>query len=82
MALMVSVVPDEDPEREPTVHIPSRNQQAVPFEVMHWFMEKVAEQVKRCPTGDVTYSTVANGPVWVGMGWCEERFELAGLLVG
>lgn len=47
-AFMVAVVPDEDPEREPTVHIHSSDEHVVPFEVMHWFMEKVAEEVERC----------------------------------
>jgi hypothetical protein len=47
-AFMVAVIPDEDPSLEPTVHIHSHDEHVIPFEIMRWFMEQVAEQVERC----------------------------------
>jgi len=60
-AFMVAVVPDEDPRREPTVHFPSISEQVVPFEVMRWFMEKVAEEVERCRAALREGNPQANG---------------------
>ncbi|MEU5117220.1 hypothetical protein AB0G64_37860 [Streptomyces longwoodensis] len=47
-AFMVAVIPDEDPSLEPAVHIHSDDEHIVPYEIMRWFMEQVAEQVERC----------------------------------
>ncbi|MER6154773.1 hypothetical protein ABT147_04420 [Streptomyces sp. NPDC001868] len=47
VAFLVAVIPDEDPDLEPTVHIHSHDEHVIPYEVMHWFMEHVAEQVAR-----------------------------------
>ncbi|MEV4436262.1 hypothetical protein [Streptomyces sp. NPDC049555] len=47
-AFSVAFVPAEDPDLEPTVHIHSHDEHAIPYEIMRWFMEQVAEQVKRC----------------------------------
>ncbi|MDX2701093.1 hypothetical protein [Streptomyces ipomoeae] len=46
-AFVVAVIPDEDPSREPTVHIHSHEEQVMPYAIMSWFMEQVAEQVER-----------------------------------
>ncbi|MEU0913228.1 hypothetical protein [Streptomyces althioticus] len=46
--LLVAVIPDEDPDLEPTVHIHSHDEHVIPYEIMRWFMEHVAEQVERC----------------------------------
>lgn len=43
---VVAVIPGEDPGMEPTVHI--HDEHVVPYEIMCWFMEQVAEQVERC----------------------------------
>lgn len=45
--IMTGVVPDEDLATEPTVRVHSPVEHSVPFEVMMWFMEKVAEEVAR-----------------------------------
>ncbi len=45
---VVAVVPHEDPSAEPTVHIHGQGEHVIPYEVMRWFMEKVAEEVERC----------------------------------
>jgi hypothetical protein len=47
-AFLVAVIPDEDPDLEPAVHIHSHDGHVIPYEVMGWFMEHVAEQVERC----------------------------------
>ncbi|WP_326633737.1 MULTISPECIES: hypothetical protein [unclassified Streptomyces] len=47
-AFLVAVIPDEDPDLEPTVHVHSDDELVIPYEIMHWFMEHVAEQVERC----------------------------------
>jgi hypothetical protein len=47
-AFVVAVIPDEDPSLEPTVHIHSHDEHVIPYEIMRWFMEQVAEQVERC----------------------------------
>ncbi|MFJ8444420.1 hypothetical protein [Kitasatospora griseola] len=46
-AFVVAVIPDEDPDPEPTVHIHSHDEHVIPYEIMRWFMEQVAEQVER-----------------------------------
>ncbi|MGW7276455.1 hypothetical protein ACWGH5_38895 [Streptomyces sp. NPDC054864] len=48
VAFLVAVIPDEDPDLEPTVHIHSHDEHVIPHEIMRWFMEHVAEQVERC----------------------------------
>ncbi|MEU9592293.1 hypothetical protein AB0D84_21625 [Streptomyces sp. NPDC048193] len=48
VAFLVAVIPDEDPDLEPTVHIHSHDEHVIPYEIMCWFMEHVAEQVERC----------------------------------
>ncbi|MEV6126892.1 hypothetical protein AB0M05_08760 [Streptomyces violaceusniger] len=47
-AFVVAVIPDEDPRLEPAVHIHSHDEHVIPYEIMRWFMERVAEQVERC----------------------------------
>jgi hypothetical protein len=47
-AFMVAVVPDEDPNLEPSVHIRGDHERVIPYEIMRWFMEHVAERVERC----------------------------------
>lgn len=55
-AFLVAFVPDEGPNLEPTVHIHSHDEHVIPYEIMRWFMEQVADLVKRCraalPGGD------------------------------
>lgn len=45
-AFFVVEVPDEDPSATPTVHIRD-GEHAVPYEVVAWFMGKVAIEVER-----------------------------------
>ncbi|WP_439680775.1 hypothetical protein [Embleya sp. MST-111070] len=45
---LAAFVPDEDPTLEPTIHIHSHDEHVIPYEIMRWFMEQVAEQVERC----------------------------------
>ncbi|MFI6284546.1 hypothetical protein ACIBCM_07285 [Streptomyces sp. NPDC051018] len=47
-AFLVAFVPDEDPGPEPTVHIHSHDEHVIPYEIMRWFMELVADEVERC----------------------------------
>ncbi|MFF4765095.1 hypothetical protein [Streptomyces sp. NEAU-H3] len=47
-AFMVAVIPDENPDREPTMHVHSHDEHVIPYEIVRWFMEHVAEQVDRC----------------------------------
>jgi hypothetical protein len=47
-AFLVALVPDEDPNLVPTVRVNSRDERVVPYEIMRWFMEQVADQVERC----------------------------------
>lgn len=50
-AFLVAVVPDEDPDLEPTVRIHSPDEHVIPYEVMCWFLERVADQVEGCRAG-------------------------------
>ncbi|MEV8327633.1 hypothetical protein [Kitasatospora sp. NPDC056731] len=46
-ALVTAVVPDEDPAREPTVCFdPHGRHLDIPYEVMRWFMDHVAEEIR------------------------------------
>jgi hypothetical protein len=47
-AIVVAMVPDEDPALEPTVHIHSDDEHVIPYEIMRWFMELVGNQVEGC----------------------------------
>ncbi|WP_329201535.1 MULTISPECIES: hypothetical protein [unclassified Streptomyces] len=47
-AFLVTHVPDEDPNLQPTVRFWSPDGRVVPYEVMRWYMEHVADQVERC----------------------------------
>ncbi|MER5411004.1 hypothetical protein [Streptomyces sp. NPDC002769] len=47
-AFLVALVPDEDPTLQPTVRVYSPDEHVVPYEVMRWFMDQVADQVERC----------------------------------
>ncbi|MFG2426163.1 hypothetical protein [Streptomyces sp. NPDC048590] len=47
-AFLVTHVPDEDPDLQPTVRVWSPHERVVPYEVMRWYMEQVADQVERC----------------------------------
>ncbi|WP_443220955.1 hypothetical protein [Streptomyces sp. 4N509B] len=44
----MAVVPDEDPALEPTIRLHSPVEHVIPYEIMRWFMEHVAEEVQRC----------------------------------
>ncbi|MFF7457159.1 hypothetical protein [Kitasatospora sp. NPDC008115] len=45
--VVIAVVPDEDPAREPTVCFDSRGRYPdIPFGVMRWFMDQVEEQIR------------------------------------
>ncbi|GAA0915719.1 hypothetical protein [Nonomuraea longicatena] len=48
LALMMALVPDEDPAAEPTVHLGNDHEHVIPYEIVRWFMEKVAAEVERC----------------------------------
>ncbi|MFB8027855.1 MULTISPECIES: hypothetical protein [unclassified Streptomyces] len=45
---MGALVPDESPNLEPTVHMHSHGRHVIPYEIMCWFMDEVADQVERC----------------------------------
>ncbi|GLY36955.1 hypothetical protein Amsp01_029790 [Amycolatopsis sp. NBRC 101858] len=45
--IMMAVVPDEDLTIEPTVRVHAPEVYSVPYEVMVWFMAKVAEEIAR-----------------------------------
>ncbi|MFC8717636.1 hypothetical protein [Kitasatospora sp. NPDC057198] len=46
-SVVIAVVPDEDPAREPTVCFDPRGEHLdIPYEVMRWFMELVADEVR------------------------------------
>ncbi|MFI8963962.1 hypothetical protein ACIGO8_17815 [Streptomyces sp. NPDC053493] len=47
-AFLSTHVPDEDPDLQPTVRLWSPDGRVVPYEVMRWYMEQVADQVERC----------------------------------
>ncbi|MEU5415394.1 hypothetical protein [Streptomyces clavifer] len=47
---LAAFVPDEDPDLEPTLRIDSQGERVVPYDIVCWFMEQVAEQVARCRT--------------------------------
>ncbi|MGI5447458.1 hypothetical protein ACQEVM_17055 [Streptomyces sp. CA-243310] len=45
--LVIAIVPDEDPAREPTVCFnPHAGHADVPYEVMRWFMHQVDEEIR------------------------------------
>ncbi|WP_394620270.1 hypothetical protein JNUCC0626_14550 [Lentzea sp. JNUCC 0626] len=50
-AFIVALVADEDPDREPEVHLHSHDEHVIPYEIMRWFMEKVAEEIDRVRAG-------------------------------
>ncbi|PBC77089.1 hypothetical protein BX265_1826 [Streptomyces sp. TLI_235] len=60
-AFLAAFIPDEDPDLEPTVHIHSHDEHVIPYEIMRWFMEQVAEQVERCQA-----ALTQDGPEAVG----------------
>lgn len=45
---VMAFIPDEDPDPEPTVLIHSPDNNVIPYAIMRWFMEQVADQVERC----------------------------------
>ncbi|MEC3992098.1 hypothetical protein VSR01_00445 [Actinacidiphila sp. DG2A-62] len=47
-AFLVAVIPDEDPDLEPSVHFHSHDEHVIPYEIVRWFMKQVAEQVEQC----------------------------------
>lgn len=47
-AFLTAVVPDEDLTRAPTIVVHTNGERVIPYEVMHWYTEKVAEEVERC----------------------------------
>ncbi|MFF3941384.1 hypothetical protein [Streptomyces phaeofaciens] len=45
--LVIAIVPDEDPAREPTVCFNPRGRHVdVPYKVMRWFMDQVDEEIR------------------------------------
>ncbi|MER5208064.1 hypothetical protein [Streptomyces sp. NPDC002825] len=44
--LMTAVVPDEDPGRMPTIRFGPDDPHEVPYEVVRWFMDQVAEDIR------------------------------------
>ncbi|WP_433890491.1 hypothetical protein [Streptomyces sp. CA-111067] len=45
--VVMTIVPDEDPAREPTVcFVPAGRHLDVPYEVMRWFMGQVEEEIR------------------------------------
>ncbi len=49
-AFLVALVPDEDPDLEPTVRVHSPDERVIPYAIMRWYLEQVADQVARCRT--------------------------------
>ncbi|MFF9627257.1 hypothetical protein [Streptomyces griseosporeus] len=47
-AFLVTHVPDEDPNLQPTVRVWSPDERVVPYKIMRWYMKQVADQVERC----------------------------------
>ncbi|MEU2611134.1 hypothetical protein ABZ570_06020 [Micromonospora sp. NPDC007271] len=47
-ALLTAVVPDEDLIRQPTIVVHPDSERVIPYEVMRWYLGKVAEEVERC----------------------------------
>ncbi|KOX25117.1 MULTISPECIES: hypothetical protein [unclassified Streptomyces] len=47
-AFLVTHVPDEDPNPQPTVRVWSPAERLAPYEVMRWYMEQVADRARRC----------------------------------
>ncbi|WP_228446958.1 hypothetical protein [Streptomyces paludis] len=47
-AFLVALIPDEDPDLEPAVRTYSPDEHVIPYAIMQWFMELVADQVERC----------------------------------
>ncbi|TQF06097.1 hypothetical protein E6W39_32590 [Kitasatospora acidiphila] len=46
-ALIIGIVPDEDPAREPTVCFNSQGQHVdIPYDVMRWFMDEVEDEIR------------------------------------
>ncbi|MFB7663605.1 hypothetical protein ACFC1R_06580 [Kitasatospora sp. NPDC056138] len=46
-AVVTAIIPDEDPAREPTVCFdPQGRHLDIPYEVMRWFMDQVAEEIR------------------------------------
>ncbi|MFF3325749.1 hypothetical protein [Streptomyces sp. NPDC002889] len=58
---MAALVPDEDPSREPEVHVHSPDGRAVPYEIVCWFMDHVADEVARCRTA-LEQAAAGGGP--------------------
>jgi hypothetical protein len=50
-AFMTAIVPDEGPTREPTITILSAPDRLIPYVVMRWFMQHVADEVARSRSG-------------------------------
>lgn len=46
-AFLVGLVPDEDPSLEPAIHVHSHDERVIPYDVMLWFMQKLADEVDR-----------------------------------
>ncbi|MFF3315278.1 hypothetical protein ACFYV5_07165 [Streptomyces sp. NPDC003035] len=45
--LVIAIVPDEDPAREPTVYFdPQAGHRHIPYDVMRWFMEHVEAEIR------------------------------------
>jgi hypothetical protein len=45
-AILVALVPDEDPDLEPTVHV--HGDHVIPYEIVCWYLEHAADEVQRC----------------------------------
>lgn len=63
--LVVAVIPCEDPTAEPTVDfMRSAEEVSIPYEIMRWFMELVAQDVQYCRaafTASGSETTVGSG---------------------
>ena len=46
-AVVAAFVPDEDPGREPTIHVGGHDERVIPYEIVRWFMGFVDQEVER-----------------------------------
>lgn len=62
--LVIAVVPCKDPSIEPTVCFLRHNDDVeIPYEVMRWFMDLVAQDVEHCRADPAATSPDAAGPL-------------------
>ncbi len=63
-AFLTAYIPDEDPDLEPTIHVHSHDEHVIPYDIMRWFMEQVAEQLERCRTAFSLGEMITMWLVW------------------